>query len=325
MNPSDIEKLTDSFNIFCNGEYVVLPGSRLYIYKTNGSMVACRKDLRYAGRITFLSGGRMLLCSSKAVFHMIDLRDGSDIWTAPYTKNELNAANIAISPDEAFAYTYDTWKGSNFISRLDLKTHEVQTHDMNMDAGASRGIICDESGIPCILKTLRETIGGQPFQQIGVRMHDFDGVSPGNTTTWKAKWSFPGSRNAVCFLDCTDRIVTNDLHIYDTSTGTSVNLLENETTWVPPSHMPSECWLDSSQRCLCVKYQTANVVIDISSRKVAAQYAADYRQGCLIGSEYWLCVNDRICRKPFPASEAALAPKTFLVSDRYCSGHPKLW
>lgn len=321
----DIDKIKGSFYVYSNGEYVVLPGTKLYIFKTDGSAVACRNDLRYADRITFLSGNRMLLCSSKAVFHMINLCDGSDIWTAPYTKIELNAADLAVSPDEAFAYTYDAWRGSDFISRLNLQTHEVDIHDMYMDEGATMDILCDETGVPCLLKTLSETIGGRQFRQNGVRIHDFNDISPGNTTSWKTKWSVEGTGSAFHFLDSTDRIVTKDLHIYDTSTGASDDLLENETDWERPEEYPCDCWLDINKRYLCVKYQTANVIIDISSRKVVAQYAADYKQGCLIGNEYWICVNDRICRKPFPAFEVAPPVKSVINSDWYYSKHPELW
>lgn len=322
---ADIDKMKGSFYVYSNGEYVVLPGAKLYIFKADGSIVACRKDLRNADRITFLSDNRMLLCSSKAVFHMINLCDGSDVWTTPYTKNELNVADLAVSPDEAFAYTYDEWKDSKFISRLNLHTHEVDIHDMYMDKGATMGILCDEDGIPCMLKTLGETIGGQLFKQCGVRIHDFYDLSPGGTTSWKTKWSFVGARNALRFLDSTDRIVTNDLCIYQPSTGTLYDLLENETNWKKPERGPCDCWLDISNRYLCVKYEAANVIIDIHARKVAAQYAADYKKGCLVGNEYWICVNDRICRKPFPAFEDAPAVKTVINSDWYYSKHPELW
>ena len=97
-----IDTIKGSFYIYSNGEYVVLPGTKLYIFNIDGSLAACRSDLRYAGRITFLSGNRLLLCSSRAVFHMIDLKDGSDIWTAPYTKVEL-PTDLAVSPDEAYS------------------------------------------------------------------------------------------------------------------------------------------------------------------------------------------------------------------------------
>ena len=57
----DVDKIKGNFYIYSNGEYVVLPGTKLYILKTDGSLVACRNDLRHAGRITFVSGNRMLL------------------------------------------------------------------------------------------------------------------------------------------------------------------------------------------------------------------------------------------------------------------------
>lgn len=321
----DIDKIKGNFYIYSNGEYVVLPGTKLYILKPDGSLVACRKDLRYAGRITFLSENRMLLCSSKSIFHMINLCDGSDIWTAPYTKIDLNASEFAISPDEAFAYTYDERNGTPFISRLDLQTHQVVACDMYMDVGGTRGIICNKAGSPCLLKTVSETIGEKYFHQIGVRIHDFYGISPGNCTCWETTWSFEGNRNVLCFLEGTNRVITTDLHVYETFTGVSIDLLENESSWQRPERSPSDCWLDISKRYLCLKYQTANVIIDIQARKFVAQYAADYKQGCLVDNEYWICAGDRIHRKPFPAFEEAPPVKVTDGMGWYYAKHPELW
>jgi len=324
MMKTDLEKIKGNFyTIHYSGEYVVFPGTKLYIFKTDGSLVACRNDLRYAGRISFLSGNRMLLCSSKSTFHMINLCDGSDFWTTPYTKNEFNLSDLVVSHDESFAYTYDQWKCSNFISQLDLQTHEVRIHDMYMDAGGTRGIICNEAGTPCLLKSLNETIGGKHFHQSGVRIHDFDDIAPGNTTTWETKWSFEGSRNSLRFLDSTDTIVTTDLHIYRPSTGAVLNLLENESSWHPLEQSPFDCWLDISKRYLCLQYQTANTIIDIHARKVVAQYATDHNKGCLIGNEYWICVGGRILRKPFPSFEEAPPVKRVGVMEWYAAKHPE--
>lgn len=321
---ADVDKINGKFDIYCNGEYVVLPGSKLYILKTDGSLVACRKDLRYVGRITFLSGNRMLLCSSKGVFHMINLCDGSDIWTAPYTKTNLNVASLAISPDEAYAYTYDEWRGHHFISRLDLQTHLVYSHEMNMDIGGTCGIICDEEGVPCLLKSLVETIGGENVVQNGVRLHNYHSVSPGSTTVWKTKWSSSPGDSAFNFLDSADSVLTTSLHIYEPASGISIDLLENEPAWSPEQPL-CECWLDSTGRYLCLLYQTVNVVIDIKARKVAAQYAVNYGRGCLIGNEYWVCLDSKILRKPFPAFEEAPPVKTSINMDWYFSNRPELW
>jgi len=201
----------------------------------------------------------------------------------------------------------------------------VNVQDMYMDVGATRGIFCDSDGVPCLLKTLSETIGGKNVNQSGVRIHDFDGIAPGGTTTWKAKWSFDGNRSSLCFLDGTDTVVTTDLHIYRPSTGSSIDLLENEFSWQRPERFPSDCWLDITNRYLCLKYQTANVIIDIHARKVVAQYAAEYKRGCLVGNEYWICVNDRVCRKPFPAYEEIPPVKHTINMDWYFAKHPEQW
>ncbi len=326
MKKTDLEKLKGSFYIYSNGEYVILSGEKLYILKIDGSLVACRKDLRHAGRITFLSGNRMLLCSSKAFFHMIDLCSGIDIWTAPYVKHILNVNDLAISPDESFAYTYDEYKGINFISRLCLTTqeHEVDAHSMYYDVGGTYGILCDTDGVPCLLKSLTETIGGKTVHQNGVRIHDFDGIAPGGTTTWKAKWSFD-TRSAISFLGSTSRILTNDLYVYDLGTDTLTPLLEPEAYNQLPHQRVCACWPDSTGRYLCLKYQTGNVIVDTQTRNIAAQYAADYTRGCLIGNEYWICVNDRVCRKPFPAYEEIPPVKHMINMDWYFAEHPEKW
>lgn len=327
MAITKLEKLKGSFSIKFNGEYVVIDGTKLHIFLPDGELITCRKDLRYAGRSTFLSGNRMLLCSNKQMFHMIDLTSGNDIWTAPYVKTNFNLAELAISPDESYAYTYDENYDRRFISRLDLNTHQVETHTFSYDLGATHHIICDEKGVPHLLKTLNETIGGIAYSQSGVRIHDFFDIAPGNTSCWKTKWQFQGDRHAFCFWDSTDRILLEDLCIYEHATGATVDLLENETAWKRSDREPSDCWLDRSKQYLCLMYQTVNVVIDIHARRVAAQYACDPAcQGCLIGNEYWVCFEGKLCRKPFPAFEEAppiKKPDDFMA-DFYAK-HPELW
>lgn len=325
MKKTALDTLKGSYQIDFNGEYVVLSGAKLYIFKPDGTQVVCRPDLRHAGRITFLPGNRMLLCS-KAVFHMIRLPDGSDLWTAPYTKTNFNLNPLAVTPDEAYAYTYDEYRGTRFLTRLFLNTqeHEVDLQELQPDIGATRGILCDEEGTPCLLKTLTETIGGKTVHQNGVRIHDFYDISPGSTTTWKTKWSFD-NRISVSFLGSTDEILTNDLSVYQPSTGTLAPLLTPEESSLLPSQPFSGCRTDFTGRYLCLMYQTGNVIVDMQERRIAAQYAADYTQGCLIGGEYWLCIKNQICRNPFPAFEEIPPQKTRPTMDWYVSSRPELW
>lgn len=321
---TDIDRLQGNYNIYFNGRYIVLPGTKLYIFKPDGSCVACRKDLRYAGRITFLSEDRMLL-SSKSVVHMMDLQDGSDLWTLPFPKTEFNLEHFAVTPDEACAYTFDHWKGQLFLTRLDLNQQEIDTYDISYDVGVTRDIICDGEGVPCVLKTYRESIGGKVVTQNGVRIQDYDILYRGSSYYWKSKWQFDGTRCAECFLGSTDRIVTSDLHIYEPSSGSEINLLEKDSEWQRPVISASTYWTDIMDRYLCLSYPTGNVVIDMQGRRAAAQYTGAYTRGCIVGEEYWICDNERICRKPFPATEALPPLHAAGFADEIFSQHLELW
>lgn len=325
MKKTDLEKVKGSFYIYSNGEYVVLAGSKLYVFRPDGALVARRDDVRYSGRITFLSGNRMLLCTGNAMLHMIDLTDGSDIWSAPYVKSHMNTSEFALSPDEAFAYSYDNGKHGPFISRIDLHTQDVYCHDLQMDIGATLGILCDSEGIPCMLKSLTETIGGICYHQTGVRIHDYHSISPGDTTTWKTKWSFDGNTLPLSFWISTDNILTTDLRIFDPASGTFHDLLERDEFQNYDLSNPISCWQDSAGQYLCVMYQNSNVVIDISARKVAAQYAANFQRGCLVGKEYWVCVDGKIHRKSFPAFEEVPPAKVVGGTEWFYTKYPELW
>lgn len=327
MQMADIDKIKGQFSLYYNGEYVVLAGTKLFIFRPDGSLVASRDDLRRAKKITFFPENRVLVCTGKEMFHMISLPDGSDLWSAPYIKNYMNLDALAVSPDGAYAYTYDENRYGKFIVRLSLNTpgHEVYEHEMQMDIGATRGIVCDEDGVPCLLKTLVETVGGKHVNQCGVRMHDYCSIAPGSTTNWKTKFSFEKGRSARFFFDGPDRILTDDFYVYEPATGTLTDLLANETSWQRSSTGLSQCWRDISGRYLCLKYDNGNTIIDLEERKIAAQYAATCARGCLVGDEYWICIDKKIHRKPFPAYEERPERNTKITMDWYFAKRPELW
>ena len=319
----DIDQIKCNSYIYTNGSYVVIPSTKLHILKSDGSLVVSRKDLRNAGRITFLPDNKLLLCSSKAIVHMIDLLDGQDIWTTPFTKSNFNLVSFALSPDQSFAYAYGNNRQGSFISRINLHTQEVDSYTFDCDIGATQDILCDAEGVPCLLKTLSETIGGKHILQSGVRIHDFDSIAPFSTSNWKAKWSSE-SRSSSCFFDRTDRILTSDLKIYHIYTGELFDLLENEDAWTPPSKATLGYWLDPNRQYLFILYQNANVVLDTKAKKVVAQYASS-RRGALVGNEYWVCSEDKVLRKPFPSFEEALSVKSTVGMDWYFAKRPELW
>lgn len=324
---ADIDRLKGDFSVYFSGEYVVLAGSKLCIFRPDGSLVACRKDLRYAGRITFLSENRMLLCS-KAVFYMVDLATGSDLWSAPYTKTDFNLNDFAVSPDGAYAYTYDSRNSKNVITRLELLTpeHEVEVCELNPDPGATRDILCDEEGVPCLLKTLIETVGSRNYSVEGVRLHDFY-YFPEHTSTWKTKWFFPleeGS-SALRFLGSTDRILTSGLQIRIPSTGALLPLLEvGAEALLPQDQGSPRCRRDSTGRYLYLTYLTCTAILDLQEKKVAARYDS-ISQGCLVENEYWVCAEGKVRRRPFPVFEEIPPVKKVGIMDWYFASRPELW
>ena len=300
----DIEKVRGTYDIFANGDDVVLTGDRFRLFTPEGRETACRRDIRNACKAVFLPERRVLVRRGNGVFHLIDLRDGSDLWTAPGPKPELNTSPITLTPDYGCAYTYDTIKGQLWIIRLDLESRETDSFLVHYDVGATQDILCDEEGIPCVLKTYFEQIGNQIYCQNGVRIQDYDILYRGSTFFWKWKWQFTQKDYASrCFLGQLGKILTTDLHVYWPDTGEMENLLENESQWQQPAGGPMEGWIDQTGRYLCLMYEKGNVVIDMEEKHVTAQYRAEYARGCLVGNQYWICRDKQIARLPFPDFE----------------------
>lgn len=75
MAKTDLEILNGIFSLYGNGSYIVAISDKcISIFTPDGNLISCRKDLRFSHRSLFLSDNRMLVCSGKLCFHMIDLR-----------------------------------------------------------------------------------------------------------------------------------------------------------------------------------------------------------------------------------------------------------
>lgn len=300
----DIEKVRGTYDIFANGDDVVLTGDRFRLFTPEGRETACRRDIRNACKAVFLPERRALVRRRNGMFHLIDLRDGSELWTVPGPKPVLYNSPVVMTPDYRCAYTYDSVEGRLQIIRLDLEARETDSFSVHYDMGATRDILCDEEGIPCVLKTYFEQIGNQIYCQNGVRIQDYDILYRGSTFFWKWKWQFTQKDYASrCFLGQLGKILTTDLHVYWPDTGEMENLLENESQWQQPAGGPMEGWIDQTGRHLCLMYEKGNVVIDMEEKHVTAQYRAEYARGCLVGNQYWICRDKQIARLPFPDFE----------------------
>ena len=321
----EIDKVNGYYDIYSNGRYVVLAGTKLRVFNTDGSQIICRDDIRYPGRITFLSNNRMMLSTGNGVIHLIDLVTGKDIWSVQGPKADLNIIHFAITPDETCAYTFGSKKDKLFIIRVDLRNHEVDNFYVTDNIGSTNDIACDENGVACILKSLYQNVAGQTISENGVLIQDYDDSSRGNTHYWKSKWQFLGQKKALCFWGDIDHILTTDLSLYEPLTGNNVNLLEKDNVNIAVSVSPSEAWLTTDKRYLCLKYLHSNMIIDVQQKKICALYGVEYTRGCIVENEYWICVGKRIIRKPFPLVEAIIKKNTTAKIDEYMGKHPELW
>lgn len=321
----EIDKVNGCYDIYSNGRYVVLAGTKLRVFNTDGSQIICRDDIRYPGRITFLSNNRMMLSTGNGVIHLIDLVTGKDIWSVQGPKADFNIVHFAVTPDESCAYTFGTKREKMFIIRVDLRTCEVDSYYVTNDIGSTYDISCDENGVACILKVLYQNVAGQIISENGVLIQDYDDISRGNSHYWKSKWQFAGQKNAFRFWGDIDHILTSDLTLYEPKTGDHANLLENDTIKQVTGGHPSEAWLTPDERFLCLMYLQSNIIIDLGDKKICAIYAAEYTRGCIVENEYWICVGKRIIRKPFPLEEPIIKKNTTARIDEYLGKHPELW
>ena len=230
MNYKELDKVKGSHWIFRNSDYVVFVGKKLWIFKKDGTLIACRKDIPHAYKVAFLPGERLLTGGgNKAEYRLLSLVDGTDIWSfPPIKKKEVCAYRFAISPDYKQAFDYYSWMDGYHLVKLDIQTGEMDICLLQEDLRATKDIMCDENGVPCLLQTHYEEIGGQRVSQNGVRYHYLDDIDVGNAYYWKYKWQHKGITIADTFLESTELILTKDLYVYEPKSGKTYFLLEND-------------------------------------------------------------------------------------------------
>lgn len=326
MRKTELEKVKGEFSFHYNGEFVVLSGAVLYIFRPDGSLVAKRSDLKNTVRTLFLSGNRMLIQRGK-VLHLVNLENGEDLWQVPYPVKAISpGVYITASAEERYAFLADETENGLVLSRLDLETRQLEIRGVYGDCGGTDDIRSLGEDTVCLLKALVITVAGKPVVESGVRLHDWYYDLEFTCTDWKSKWSWAGTDTVRCFFGSADQVLTQSLHVFTPETGEMIDLLENETTWKRPKMAPSWVEPDNSGRYLKVYYfRQGCVFIDLQERKVCAAYATDnFGGGCLIAGEYWDCEDGHVVRKPFPLFEEFLQPK--MDRSWFAFGeHKELW
>ena len=90
------------------------------------------------------------------------------------------------------------------------------------------------------------------------------------------QWEFSHPQISRYFLGREDTILTKDLQIYKPHLGTLFSLVDSELPLENVGKEPANYRLDKQTNYLTLMYDTANIVVDCSSRKIIARYAAQF-------------------------------------------------
>ena len=298
-----LEQLKGRYFLHQNSDYIIASGAKLCAFKTDGTLVACRRDLPNVYKHALLPNNCLLTGISKGAYHLISLDDGAEIYAMKRRPHEYTIPRFAISCSREYVYDFYTYRNMDYLVSIDVKKGKICEYPLKEGLRATTDIICDEQGEPCLLQHHIENVGVTHISQNGVRCQRVDAFPLEDTSEWKYRWTQQESRLSACFLGNSETILTYDLHVYYPKTGLYEDLLENEHRFLMPQGTFGNAWLDGSGRYIILRYPTANIIIDWSLRKVVACYAADFCEGCLVGNEFWISSNNGIVRKPFPLIE----------------------
>ena len=167
-------------------------------------------------------------------------------------------------------------------------------------------LVCDMQGNPCILQYHFEE--AEDIRNIQISKNGIIEscvVKENGSPTYKPLffWEFPHPRISKFFLGDIDTILTQDLYVYTPSSGQLCDLIENRSVWNQTGQKPIDYRIDRKRQYLTLLCNTVNVIIDMNARKLVARYAAQYRFGCIVGNEFWVCTDQGVLRKPFPLIE----------------------
>lgn len=297
-----LEDIKERVLIASNGQYVVLYGLRFWIFKTDGTFIACRSDLRHVSAVLFLPNNKVFVDGGKNSYHIVSLENGSEIWNcARPTPMEYTAMKLVASKDYRYIYTFYEWNEKFYLVSIDLQQRKLYVQQDPDLKHATLDIACDESDRPCLLKTVYVDASGVRISDNAIELFE-NGAPSKSRPNWKHKWQYQGSEMAFRFFNGTNCVITQHLMVHDLECNEVYYILENENDWMPPTHAPSDCWTDVTGRYLVLKFTDANVVVDIKCRTVAAVYPGKFFWGCLIGNEYWMSIGHGVERRAFPSA-----------------------
>ena len=289
-----------SYAILSYDDYIVFSGPELLIFKRDGNFIAACRDLGYVRKCIRVSANTILVdYSSKNFYSLISLIDGSEVWRITQPKLDYTCSRFAISSDKRYVYDRFDLRGKHYYVRIDLATKELLKYQIQHQMRCVSDMVCIQTGHPVFLESHYEE-----NENISTEGISINGVICHSEKEWNQlfRWQFIYPQIARFFIRDADTILTQDLCIYKPSNGEMYSLIEDNESWGNPGNSPPDYYLHDEQYLVLI-YDTVNVIVDLIKRKMCARYVADHRIGSIVGNEYWVCTDEGIVKKPFPAIE----------------------
>lgn len=303
MQNTDVHNLTEASRIYYSYEEnrVVLTGKKLWICLPTGQIIACREDIPNAHKLLFLPQKQLLICGGNGTtYRLVSMEDGSDIWTVPQIKKlSTCGSHFSVSPDGKYAFDFYEWHGQYCLVRIDLLSGLIDTFALHGGLRALQDITCNQEGNLLLLRAQIDKVDAHDVCRSEIRQVNWDTRESARLNCWQSDLA-----SAPCgFANASHSILTKNLRIIEMPTAEKYSLLENNATWKQPGLGPHSFWFTVDGKYICIAYDNANVIIDLQTRKIVAQYPGYFFRGCLIGDEYWVPTGEGVVRKRFPLIE----------------------
>lgn len=284
------------------GKYVVLTGSKLYIFTCDGKLIASLKGFPNVLTVIPLPDDRIIVdCGKKRAYSIISLKDGSELFRIPWPKIDGGLGFFCISPDNRFLYDVFNKKGQQYLLKADLSSGSAEAFYLDHGLRSIIQVLCDDDGYPCLLESQYEVIAAQHISINGVQLLFQDEWDPCSSYYWKSKWIFEFPRISCSYFGTVDYVLTRDFHVYSLKTGDIFYLFENEIDFVPPEKYAHLVQITDDRRYAVLQFNSCNVVVDTAARKVIANYPTDdVRSGCIVENKFWIPSDTGLAIKQFP-------------------------
>lgn len=294
-----IGNIKDTCRIYRNKEYIVLLGDKLWIFNEDDGSVICKDDFYNANKLCFLSNERILVCGGKnTMYRMISLRDGHDIWQIKAKKKVTVTKNrFTVAPDESYAFDIFLWQDSDYLVRIDLAQGIAFYHCLREGFRATVDIIYNPNGSVYLLQTQYDELGEERISRNEIRAWEGQ-----NSFCQQCEFCLPAPSIATFFWNH-EKIITNDLGIYDLKANCLVSTLNHGANHQAYGFGPNDVWFDCSGQYICIMFDNANLIVDTETNCAVGVYAGEFVRGCLIDGEYWIPSKTGIRIMPFPYIE----------------------